>query len=154
MFPPAVPFGSSRSRNREPGERGAVRLGGPRLFCGRHRVMTLHLGRAALAAAAALGFSVAAGPAAEQSRADRLDPEQVRKGKQSYAVHCSHCHGMNMISAGTVTYDLRQFPRDQRERFFESVTNGKNNRMPPWGDVLSQDEIDDIWTYIRTGGKS
>jgi len=80
-------------------------------------------------------------------------PKQVERGKQSFAIHCSHCHGMNMVSAGDVTYDLRQFPHDQRERFFESVTNGRNNRMPPWGDVLSQDEIADIWAYVLTGGK-
>jgi cytochrome c55X len=129
--------------------------GGP-VFFGLRRAMMRHHGRAALAAVAvlALGLSAAADPAAEKGRDDRLDPEQVQKGKQSYAAHCSHCHGFNMVSSGTVTYDLREFPRDQRERFFESVTNGKSNRMPPWGDVLTQDEIDDIWTYIRTGGKS
>lgn len=80
--------------------------------------------------------------------------EQIERGKQSFAVHCSHCHGMNMVSAGNVTFDLREFPRDQRERFFESVTNGRNNRMPPWGDVLTQEEIADIWAYVKTGGKS
>lgn len=59
-----------------------------------------------------------------------------------------------MVSAGTVTADLREFPRDQKERFFESVTNGKNNRMPPWGDVLTQEEIGDIWAYVRSRAKS
>jgi mono/diheme cytochrome c family protein len=81
-------------------------------------------------------------------------PDAVERGKQSFALHCSHCHGMNMVTAGNVTYDLRQFPHDQRERFFESVTNGRDNRMPPWGDVLSQEEIGDIWSYVKTGGKS
>lgn len=80
-------------------------------------------------------------------------PEQVERGRQSFALHCSHCHGMNMVSAGNVTYDLRQFPHGQRERFFESVTNGRNDRMPPWGDVLTQEEIADIWAYVLTGGK-
>lgn len=80
------------------------------------------------------------------------NPAQL--GKALYAQHCSHCHGFNMVSTGTVTYDLRDFPRDAEERFFESVTNGRNNRMPPWGDVLTQEEIGDIWAYVRTGGKS
>ena len=56
-------------------------------------------------------------------------------------------------SAGTVTYDLRSFPRDAKDRFLESVVNGKNNRMPPWGDVLSLDEIEAVWAYVRTRGK-
>ena len=82
------------------------------------------------------------------------EPQKVESGKVLYAHHCSHCHGFNMMTAGTVTYDLRDFPMDKEERFFESVTNGKNARMPPWGDVLSQEEIGDIWAYVRTKGKS
>ncbi len=77
----------------------------------------------------------------------------MQQGKVLYAHRCSHCHGFNMISAGTVTYDLRSFPRDQEQRFLESVVNGKNNRMPPWGDQLSIDEIKAIWAYVQTGGK-
>ena len=118
--------------------------------------MTKHYGRGALAAAALLlSFAAVADPAAEKGRdrEERPDGEQVQRGKQLYAAHCSHCHGFNMVTAGNVTYDLREFPRDQRERFFESVTNGRNNRMPPWGDSISQEEIADIWVYVCTGGK-
>lgn len=79
--------------------------------------------------------------------------ELAQRGKAIYAQHCSHCHGFNMVSAGNVTFDLRQFPRDQKERFLESVVNGKDRRMPPWGDALSLDEIDAIWAYVLTGGK-
>jgi cytochrome c55X len=79
--------------------------------------------------------------------------EMIDKGRASYAHRCSHCHGINMVSAGTVTYNLRTFPHDQRERFFDVVTNGKNNRMPPWGDLMSQEEIANVWEYIKTGGK-
>jgi cytochrome c55X len=120
--------------------------------------MMKRYGRGTLAVAAALflGFTAAADPAAEkgQDRQQRPDAEQVQRGKQVYAAHCSHCHGFNMVTAGNVTYDLREFPGDQRERFFESVTNGKNNRMPPWGDSLTQDEIGEIWVYVRAGGRS
>lgn len=118
--------------------------------------MKLGRGLAALALAAAVagGLSAAAEQAPEKGGDDRSDPRQVRKGKALYALHCSHCHGFNMVTAGTVTFDLRGFPRNQQERFFESVTNGKSGRMPAWGDVLTQDEIGDIWAYVRTGGKS
>ena len=57
-----------------------------------------------------------------------------------------------MVNPGTVSYDLRQFPHDQKTRFVSSVTNGKNGRMPQWGDVLSRDEIDKLWAYVETGG--
>ena len=78
---------------------------------------------------------------------------RVDEGRRIYAQHCSHCHGFNMVSAGTVTFDLREFPRNGKDRFLESVVNGKNNRMPPWGDVLSVDEIEAIWAYVLTRGK-
>jgi mono/diheme cytochrome c family protein len=117
--------------------------------------MTNH-GSAALHLVAALTVAFAA--VAEESGPKMgdaaLDPAQVEKGRQIYALRCSHCHGLNMVTAGNVTFDLRDFPRGQQERFFESVTNGKNNRMPPWGDVLTQDEIGDIWAFVRSRGRS
>ena len=61
------------------------------------------------------------------------------KARPLYAHHCSHCHGFNMVNPGTVTYDLRQFPHDDKARFVHSVTEGKNGRMPPWGDLLSRE---------------
>jgi mono/diheme cytochrome c family protein len=82
------------------------------------------------------------------------DPATVAKGKALYTENCSHCHGFNMVNPGTITYDLRQFPHDQRPRFEESVANGKNGRMPAWGDLLGLEEIDAIWAYVLTGGKS
>jgi cytochrome c55X len=117
--------------------------------------MKTYYGRGALAVAVVLllGLAAAADPAADKGRDGHPDAEQVQRGKQLYAAHCSHCHGFNMVTAGNVTYDLREFPRGQRERFFDSVTNGRNNRMPPWGDSISQEEIADIWAYICTGGK-
>jgi cytochrome c55X len=117
--------------------------------------MKLHWGLTALAFAGALaaGLSAAAQDRAQTASKEAGDAAQVQRGKQLYAERCSHCHGFNMISAGNVTYDLRTFPHDQRDRFFESVTNGKDRLMPPWGDVLSQEQIGDIWAYIRTGGQ-
>jgi cytochrome c55X len=101
------------------------------------------------ASAAALALMMAS--AASDALADDA---QVERGRHLYSDRCSHCHGLNMVTAGTVTYDLREFPRNQQERFFESVTNGKNNRMPPWGDVLTQEEIGDVWAYVLSRSKS
>jgi mono/diheme cytochrome c family protein len=77
------------------------------------------------------------------------DPAEIDKGKITFAQKCSHCHGPNMVNAGTITPDLRQFP-DDRPRFVTTVKSGKNNRMPPWGDLLSDDEIADLWAYVSS----
>jgi|SRR5690348_5667399 len=101
-----------------------------------------------------LAMALVASPGARAAdAAPGGDAAQVDEGRRIYAQHCSHCHGFNMVSAGNVTFDLREFPRDQKDRFLESVVNGKDNRMPPWGDVLSVDEIEAIWAYVLTRGK-
>jgi cytochrome c55X len=91
--------------------------------------------------------------AAEVSTTAANDPAQVAKGKALYGSNCIHCHGINMVTPGTVAFDLREFPHDDKARFVNSVTHGKNNRMPPWGDILKPEDIDNLWAYILTGGK-
>jgi mono/diheme cytochrome c family protein len=120
---------------------------------GSRSVTRQHSAAAALLSAAAavligVGAALPASPGPEPA-----DRAAIERGKQLYAAHCSHCHGFNMVSAGDVTYDLRTFPHDDRERFLESVVNGKSGGMPPWGDMLTLEEIGDIWDYVRTGGK-
>jgi mono/diheme cytochrome c family protein len=48
--------------------------------------------------------------------------------------------------------DLATIPKNDRRRFVESVTNGKNN-MPPWGDVLKPDDVEALWAYFSTREK-
>jgi mono/diheme cytochrome c family protein len=83
---------------------------------------------------------------------EAAEAELAAKGKALYATHCSHCHGFNMVNPGTIAFDLRQFPHDNKARFVHSVTTGKNGRMPAWGDMLSASDIDKLWAYIKTGG--
>jgi cytochrome c55X len=33
------------------------------------------------------------------------------------------------------------------------VKDGKNNKMPPWRDSLSDDDIDDLWAYVSSRRK-
>ena len=84
------------------------------------------------------------------SAQDALKSEQVKTGSEAYARHCAACHGPRMADPEGAP-DLRKFPRDQRERFLTSVSKGKNS-MPPWGDLLKQDEIEALWAYVTTGG--
>ena len=106
--------------------------------------------RVVLTFAAALALATLSCPALAD---DALPNSDIAKtGKGLYAQHCSHCHGFNMVNPGTMTYDLRRFPHDQKERFVNSVTMGKGGIMPPWGDAVNLDEIDALWAYILTGG--
>lgn len=78
-------------------------------------------------------------------------PQEFTKGAQLFGQICSHCHGPNMVNPGTFSFDLRKFPADDRERFFNSVQNGKR-AMPPWKDLLRPEEIEAVWAYVRSGG--
>jgi mono/diheme cytochrome c family protein len=83
---------------------------------------------------------------------DKVDQDKVDHGKAIYAERCSHCHGPGMLNPGTITPDLRRFPND-RNRFVSTVKLGKNNKMPPWGDLLGDEEIASLWAYISSQRK-
>jgi len=112
-----------------------------------------------LAGLAAIALSARPAAAAETtaretppSREDAPSPALAQEGAELFGQICSHCHGIHMVNPGNSSFDLRKFPHDQRDRFFNSVTHGKGN-MPPWGDILKPEEIEAIWAYVRTGGK-
>ena len=90
--------------------------------------------------------------ASAQQQSAAADPTLINQGKALFAEKCSHCHGPNMVNAGTITPDLRKFP-DDREHFFVTVKSGKNNRMPPWGDMLNDDQIAALWAYVSSQRK-
>jgi len=30
------------------------------------------------------------------------------------------------------------------------VKQGKNGKMPPWGDILSEEQIAEVWAYVSS----
>ncbi|HMA90424.1 MAG TPA: cytochrome c [Burkholderiales bacterium] len=116
------------------------------------RVIVLACGLA-LSVAALAGEPQAGISPKSADGAQALPMSSIDRGRALYARHCSHCHGFNMVNPGTISYDLRNFPKDSEARFLNSVTNGKNGRMPPWGGVLSHAEMEQIWAYVVSGGK-
>lgn len=86
---------------------------------------------------------------AQDGAAASFPPEQIKRGAALYAKNCATCHGVRM-NGPEWAIDLHTFPRDDRPRFIESVTHGKNT-MPPWGDVLSPDDIAALWAYVVAG---
>ena len=92
-----------------------------------------------------------AGVVVQDARAQPFPPEQIKKGAALFAANCAVCHG-NRMKNPPWAIDLATFPRDERARFLDSVTNGVRN-MPPWGDVLKPDDIAALWSYLVEGEK-
>jgi mono/diheme cytochrome c family protein len=93
------------------------------------------------------GGALALAVAAFASAAAAQDRAAVEAGEAVYNNNCETCHGDGLKSTGQ-TFDLRRLTAGDRARFDNSVRNGKN-QMPPWKDVLSDQEIDQLWAYIR-----
>ena len=83
--------------------------------------------------------------------AQSFAPEQIKQGAEIYATNCATCHG-NKMKNPPWAIDLATFPRDERARFIDSVTNGVRN-MPPWGDVIKPDDVAALWAYLVAGEK-
>ena len=79
--------------------------------------------------------------------ASAQDAARIEAGENVFNTNCAICHGDQLVSTGQ-TFDLRRLKDTDRARFDNSVRNGKN-QMPPWKGVLSDDEIDQLWHYIR-----
>jgi mono/diheme cytochrome c family protein len=74
--------------------------------------------------------------------------DPIAAGEALYDEHCSSCHGEKLRSSGAVP-DLRQLRADERARFDQMVQDGRG-QMPSWAGLLSAEEIDQIWAYIRS----
>ncbi|MET4174079.1 cytochrome c55X [Bradyrhizobium sp. LA6.1] len=107
---------------------------------------------ATIATVAVLTVALAATVRAADDATDNPVQAQIDYGKSTYTSKCSHCHGPNMMNSGTITPDLRAFP-DDKTRFVTTVKNGKNNKMPPWADILSDDEIGNLWAFVSSRRK-
>jgi mono/diheme cytochrome c family protein len=79
------------------------------------------------------------------------DTDAVQAGRRLYSKNCSHCHGFNMVNPGTVSFDLRKFPKEDPQRFYTSVKEGKGG-MPAWKSSLNDEQIQQLWAYVQTGG--
>jgi mono/diheme cytochrome c family protein len=80
---------------------------------------------------------------------ESFSSEDVKKGSTIYSQNCSPCHGPRMLDPQGA-FDLRTFPKDDRNRFVTSVSKGKN-QMPPWGGLLAPADIEALWAYVFVG---
>jgi mono/diheme cytochrome c family protein len=95
-----------------------------------------------------LAFAAVAANAGAQ---EKFAPEQIKRGSAIYSQNCGPCHGPRMADPQGA-FDLLTFPPEQKSRFLNSVTNGKNS-MPPWGGLFSAEEIEALWAYVMAGEK-
>ena len=83
------------------------------------------------------------------------DSSAAGRGRQLFvAMNCSGCHGFQ-AKAGLMAPNLV----DNYWRYggsdadvFSSIYNGRARGMPAWGAVLSQDQIWDLVSYVRSLG--
>ena len=94
------------------------------------------------AALATLAWTMAA-----QAGTSAPDPAKAQLGSQLYLQMCRQCHGPQLQSSGAGSFDLRQFPPDDPQRFRSSVLHGKNG-MPAHDDILNDDDIDALFAYV------
>ena len=74
--------------------------------------------------------------------------DQTAAGEALYDEHCSSCHGEKLRSAGAIP-DLRELRPEDRPRFDQIVQDGRG-QMPAWTGILSAEDINAIWAYIRS----
>ena len=81
----------------------------------------------------------------------------IAKGKQLYAKHCQQCHGISGKGDGPAAKELDPKPADltrnnfhHRHHFFFIISEGSEQGMPAWKSIISEDEIFDLISYIKT----
>jgi len=94
-------------------------------------------------------------PAAKVASSNPLsgDPEAIDLGKRLYFTWCVQCHGPKANGEsrfGKYAGNLTVFWRGYKE-FVVTVKNGRVQKMmPPWKDVLDDDNIAKIGAYLET----
>jgi mono/diheme cytochrome c family protein len=102
-----------------------------------------HLRYRVTAAIASILLSMAAAGAQDATAGEST----VEAGETVYNTYCAVCHGDGLVSTGQFP-NLRRLTANDRAKFDTTVRNGRN-QMPPWKDVLSPAEIDEVWAFIR-----
>src|SRR5262249_55775396 len=101
-------------------------------------------------AGATIAFGVLLLSVAASAQDAMSDKAKLEAGETVYNNYCAVCHGDRLVSTGQFP-NLRRLTANDRAKFGTTVRDGRN-QMPPWKDVLSDAEIDQLWAYIRANG--
>ena len=77
------------------------------------------------------------------------DKADIAAGAEVYATHCSSCHGVRLANSGGIP-DLKALRPDDKPKFDAVVTDGKGGQMPGWDGILTPEQINQVWAYIRS----
>lgn len=96
---------------------------------------------------------------------EMMESADISKGKALYETYCTSCHGMSGKGDGPAAVSLRPKPKNLTDSAYMSSLNdqylydvinkggvavGKSPFMPGWGTTLSDEDIADIISYIRS----
>jgi len=76
------------------------------------------------------------------------EEDSTTPGAKLYEKYCANCHGDELHNNSGIVFDLRRLNADEHARFVNSVQHGKN-AMPSWQGVLTTEQVEALWTYIR-----
>jgi cytochrome c oxidase cbb3-type subunit 3 len=86
------------------------------------------------------------------------------RAEDNYKTYCTQCHGSQGNGKGINVRDMSVQPRDHTDAKAMSARSdqdlatvikegglaiNKSVLMPPWGEVFSDDEVDDLVRYLR-----
>jgi len=72
----------------------------------------------------------------------------VENGREVYAEHCAQCHGERLTATGAGP-DLKLLRADRQAHFDQMVRDGKG-QMPAFAGMITDEEIAQIWAYVRS----
>ncbi len=96
---------------------------------------------------------------AQQPGGDKLlVSQEVYNGWKTFNANCNRCHGDDAVAAaGGIAPDLRQSIEQGRVNhkvYQDVVINGRIQKgMPPWKDLLTEQQVEDIWQYLEARTK-
>lgn len=82
------------------------------------------------------------------------DPAAVAAGKSIFGLRCAVCHGKNGEGKiGPSLTDATWKYGSDAPTVAETITKGRPAGMPPWGKVLSPDEVRQVTAFVLSLGK-
>jgi mono/diheme cytochrome c family protein len=117
--------------------------------------------------APAAGESKQAGFELPQKHKSPLGPA-AQRGADLYAYYCSHCHGKTGEGDGFNSFQLTTPPAKHADATLMSALSdaemervikkggpalGRSPQMPPWGGVLTDQQVADLAAFIRVLSK-
>ncbi len=77
----------------------------------------------------------------------------VYGGWKMFEVYCTRCHGEDAVGSSFAPALIKSVGPEgliNHRAFFETVTHGRPAKgMPTWGNLLSPEQKEDIWNYLR-----